>query len=254
VKEAIQFVAKTLWRWDIVAICSPLLYGFGVGAMYGDDYVIAAGLYLVSIVWLTAKAIVWEEIKGHSKRRGISILILILACLLFMASLEWVKHRFTNVRPSPTPPMSIFENVIPSPEQAKLEIFGLNYVPVGTNQTPYPFFNVMYANIGRLPSRGFLTNGILASTDHELTEDEREVQMTKAVTMSPSDLQSLYEGTVELEPGDPGIHFYSIPSHAGEVADILSAESESVAKGKRFFYIFTVMFYRDSSMPLTCML
>ncbi len=61
--------------------------------MYGDDYIVAASLYFVSIVWGIVKAIAWEDVKGHDSRKGISVLILLLGVGLFVGSLLWIRHR-----------------------------------------------------------------------------------------------------------------------------------------------------------------
>lgn len=104
VKTIIQFILAALWRWDVVGIGSTLLYGFGVGAMYGDDYIIAILFYFLGVVWLTAKFLVWEEIKLHPKRSGISIVIIILAVIILGLSLLWTRHRHDVYLAEHSPP------------------------------------------------------------------------------------------------------------------------------------------------------
>lgn len=95
VRETIQFFAKGLWRWEVVAIGSPLIYGFGVGAMYADDYVVGAVLYFLGIARLSAKFLTWEETKRHPQRMSVYLLVIIFAIGLFGGSLLWVTHRHT---------------------------------------------------------------------------------------------------------------------------------------------------------------
>jgi hypothetical protein len=87
--KALKFIGRILWRWDVVGIGATLMFGFGVSAMYADDYRIAIALYLLSIGWLAAKALAWEETVAHHQRAGVSILIF----LLILGSLVWVRHR-----------------------------------------------------------------------------------------------------------------------------------------------------------------
>ena len=61
--------------------------------MYGEQYILAACLYFISIVWLAAKLLVWEETKTHDKRLGISIVTILLATLVFGLSIVWVWSR-----------------------------------------------------------------------------------------------------------------------------------------------------------------
>jgi len=93
VTHAVQFLLQALWRWEAVGIGSTLLYGFGVAAMYGDDYIVADCLYFLGIVWLTTRVLAWEETKGHPQRRGVSVLILLCAVLAFGGSHLWIQHR-----------------------------------------------------------------------------------------------------------------------------------------------------------------
>lgn len=93
-----RWISKALWRWDVVAVGFALTFGTGVAAMYGDDYTIAALLFFFSWCWLTARALAWEEVRGHEHRRGISILILCFGAAAFFASLLWIGHRYEHVR------------------------------------------------------------------------------------------------------------------------------------------------------------
>jgi hypothetical protein len=93
-ESIVQFFVKAFWRWDVVGIGSTLLYGFGVGAMYGNDYLVAAALYFLGVTWLTSKLLAWEETRVHPQKNGISVVILILAAAIFTSSLFWIRHTW----------------------------------------------------------------------------------------------------------------------------------------------------------------
>ena len=40
---------QQLWKWEVVAVGTTLLYSLGVSGMYGDDYTIARCFYLFSV-------------------------------------------------------------------------------------------------------------------------------------------------------------------------------------------------------------
>jgi hypothetical protein len=56
-KAGLHWCASNLWLWPAVLVTSPLLYGMGVGAMYGQQPIIAAFLYFLAIGLILAKAI-----------------------------------------------------------------------------------------------------------------------------------------------------------------------------------------------------
>lgn len=92
-RQVINFIASALWRWDVTGIGSTLLYGFGVGAMYGDDYIVAGMLYVAGTAWLTARILAWEETRTHPQRELVSGGILIVAMLALGGSGFWIRHR-----------------------------------------------------------------------------------------------------------------------------------------------------------------
>jgi len=91
-KDGFRWVALLFWRWNVVGVGSALLYGFGVGAMYGKQYHIAFCLYLVAVVWLAVKMLTWEEARRHRAKWVISISITVLAGLMLVLSTEWIGH------------------------------------------------------------------------------------------------------------------------------------------------------------------
>jgi hypothetical protein len=90
---AFGWLGSQFWRWEVVAIMAPSIYGAGIGALYGDDYIVAATLFFAGIAWITAKVLSWEETRAQPNRRGISILILLFGVAGFGASAFWISHR-----------------------------------------------------------------------------------------------------------------------------------------------------------------
>lgn len=233
-KQSIQFVAEFLWRWDVVAAGSLLLYGLGASAMYGDDYIVAAVLYLVAVVWLTAKVLTREGIKNHPERRGISVVIIIFAASVFGGSLFWIQHRnrIHLAERQEQPPKN--EVAIATNEQAPAERSDAGAsVPGTVDGKPLPSFlqpppppvdvspsklsfkdqigvtsveqTILVANqgIGRLPR--FLS--IQASGDFSQTNDCPSELMAGdscniAVTFTPTKAGFVY-GSVEITLKDP---------------------------------------------------
>ncbi len=89
-KAGLHWCASNLWLWPAVLVTSPLLYGLGVGAMYGQQPIIAGFLYLLAIGLILAKAI--TETRTHEKRIGVIVVILCLGTMLFATSLFWIQH------------------------------------------------------------------------------------------------------------------------------------------------------------------
>ena len=90
---AINFCFTKLWDWPVVIFGSPIIYGLGAGALFGDEYILTGSLFFVSLAWLTAKVVSWEEVRSHENRRYISALILLGGAFLFALSLIWIRTR-----------------------------------------------------------------------------------------------------------------------------------------------------------------
>lgn len=89
----IRFVWHLLWSWPVVSVGSAVIYGFGVNAMYGDDFVVARASYFVALAWLAAKVLAWKEIRGQESRTAIRALVSAVAVAVFVLSLLLVRHR-----------------------------------------------------------------------------------------------------------------------------------------------------------------
>lgn len=65
--KTVNWIFSKLWDWSVVAVGAPVIYGFGVNALFGDEYIVASILFFVAVLWVTAKSLVWEEIRGMKR-------------------------------------------------------------------------------------------------------------------------------------------------------------------------------------------
>jgi hypothetical protein len=94
--RAVNWIRKKLWQWEVAGTGATTSCGIGVAAMYEGQFIVAACLYFLSVIWLTAKTITWEETKSHEQRKGISILILVMGMGFFAGSLLWIRERYEH--------------------------------------------------------------------------------------------------------------------------------------------------------------
>jgi hypothetical protein len=92
----IGWITRKIWSWPVVGIVAVACFGAGVNAMYSTGCIAAAVLYFVAIVLVTVKAITWEETKNHQNRKGISIVVVIFATLVFAGLLTWARYTCMN--------------------------------------------------------------------------------------------------------------------------------------------------------------
>lgn len=105
----LSWMLGKFWTWKVLPWVAVLLYGLGVTAMYGNDFIIAAMLYFVAVVLITARLYSEREVKENPHKGGIRIAALTLAALLLGVSLLWIKHRGSQntslaTTQAPTPP------------------------------------------------------------------------------------------------------------------------------------------------------
>jgi hypothetical protein len=122
---AALFIFGHLWSWWVVVPLGLFLLAVGVNAMYSNDYIVAAMLFLVAIVTLTAKSLSSKETREHENRAAISVLVVLLAAVLFCLSLVWNRHvhgtmgsRFSPVQttqPAPSASPSDWLAKLPTP-------------------------------------------------------------------------------------------------------------------------------------------
>jgi len=72
--NAIIFVAGWFWRWEVVSTVAVAVFiAGGISAIYGDDFILATCLFFAAIVWITAKAVSWSEVREHKDRIWVSL-------------------------------------------------------------------------------------------------------------------------------------------------------------------------------------
>lgn len=88
-------VWRILWRWEVIGVVAPALYGFGVAAMYGDNYRIAIALYFIAVILLMTKILSWEEIRKQVRSKKVLMVILVAAmgAASLWVSLKWIQLR-----------------------------------------------------------------------------------------------------------------------------------------------------------------
>jgi hypothetical protein len=100
------FFLGLLWRWEVVSAGAiAVFFAGGLSAVYGDDFILATCLFFLAVVWVTAKAISWSEVKGHKDRVWVSLFIIILAVVALGGSLKWIQGRAAAeaAKPHPAP-------------------------------------------------------------------------------------------------------------------------------------------------------
>jgi hypothetical protein len=124
--DAIIFVAGWFWRWEVVSTGAVAVFiAGGISAIYGDDFILATCLFFAAIVWITAKAVSWSEVRGHKDRIWVSIVIVVLAVLCLWGSMKWIQQRAELVARKTQAPEQIANppagNASPPPQQSNNE-------------------------------------------------------------------------------------------------------------------------------------
>ena len=92
--------------------------------MYGDDFALAACLFSLATVWITAKAVSWSEIREHKDRVWISIIVVVIALGCLWGSMKWIQTRAEEVSKKNEPAQPHTENPRagnPQPQEAHNE-------------------------------------------------------------------------------------------------------------------------------------
>lgn len=132
IRETAKFLGDKVWRWEVVGWGAAVIYGLGAAALFGDEYLLARILFFAALAWMTAKAVSWEEIRGHEYKRLLSIVILIAGVALYGLSEFWIHVRKSSVERSaehiaprhepaavlPKPPEPISEQPKTEPEHS----------------------------------------------------------------------------------------------------------------------------------------
>jgi len=67
-QESARWIGGKFFSWPGTITGALLLYSTGIGSLYGDQYITAGLLILASVVWLTSRAILWDEVEAHQNR------------------------------------------------------------------------------------------------------------------------------------------------------------------------------------------
>jgi hypothetical protein len=124
--NAIIFVAGWFWRWEVVSTVAVAVFiAGGISAIYGDDFILATCLFFAAIVWITAKAVSWSEVREHKDRIWVSLVIVLLALVCFWGSMKWIQQRAELVARKTQAPEQIASllagGASPPPQQANNE-------------------------------------------------------------------------------------------------------------------------------------
>lgn len=90
------WVLQKLWSWPVVGAGASVVYGLGAAALFGDEYIAAAVLFCLGVIWVAAKTLAWEETAKHARRGTVSTIIIILAAAAIGGSLSWVWYRHSS--------------------------------------------------------------------------------------------------------------------------------------------------------------
>jgi hypothetical protein len=116
--RSLLWCVSLLWGWVVVGVGAPLVYAAGVGALFGDEYLIAGAFFFVSMAWLTSKAIFWEEARKQPDKNIISAMFLIAGGVCFALSLFWIVHRKHSME-HPSEPQSKAAPLVPPKTESK---------------------------------------------------------------------------------------------------------------------------------------
>lgn len=93
VLDAIGWLLAQMWSWPVTGVMTPLIYGAGLAALFGDEYVIASVLCCLAVLWVTLKTVFWEETADQEHRIFVQSTIGIVGLLFCVLSVWWIQHR-----------------------------------------------------------------------------------------------------------------------------------------------------------------
>jgi len=88
----VVFFASKCWGWVPLSTIAVFLLALGISAMYGTQYILAAGFYFVGIALLTARLA--ADAKSHARKGGVIFVVVSAGALIFSGSLWLVKHTY----------------------------------------------------------------------------------------------------------------------------------------------------------------
>ncbi|MGC1421593.1 MAG: hypothetical protein WA354_13290 [Terracidiphilus sp.] len=83
----LRFVATVLWRWPVIVFLAGIIAAIGLGALYGDDYIVARFCFFVAVAWVTARGVTDAEVKGHDYKKAIAVMVIVAGILVFGSSI-----------------------------------------------------------------------------------------------------------------------------------------------------------------------
>lgn len=121
--NATTWLLGKVWTWPVVGMGATALYGAGLTALFGDEYVAASVLCVLAILWLTLKAIFWEETTDHEHPGLVRCGIVVLGLVVAAPTLMWVRyqseHNADHPALSPRAPPSTGPASVPAPSSTK---------------------------------------------------------------------------------------------------------------------------------------
>jgi hypothetical protein len=134
---SIRWVGQKLWLWPVVGISVPILFGAGVTAMFSNAYIATAALYAAATVLLAARVVTWQETRSHANRRGIRVLVFLLAIVILATSFfwDWQTHTGIMTRLSSETNRSRYQvQLLPEfPTKDQVEVKVQKSIPKGTS-------------------------------------------------------------------------------------------------------------------------
>ena len=112
-QESARWIGGKFFSWPGTITGALLLYSTGIGSLYGDQYITAGLLILASVVWLTSRAILWDEVEAHQNRGYIrtgialiAIFVLLFSCYLIAQRKESIDRQEVSVPSIQSPGLS----------------------------------------------------------------------------------------------------------------------------------------------------
>ena len=188
--------------------------------------------WLLIVAWPAAAIAVWALAKSLYSARSEVKLFTALGSLLAGAALLYVNSFLKPV------------TLLPSSEQARLEIRSIGAVP--TSRFGSPALNVHFYNAGKFPA----TN---VGHYYNLASANRILAMKEVTDIQDRMLASVKPGLPHdnIDPGPQGDSSFTIPEQPGEfrTINLLTMDFNHVLDGSRLMYVMFAFSFRDRTMP-----
>ncbi len=91
----VRYLFDKFWRWPVISGIAVCAYGYGVSAMFGDQYFVASSLYVGA--WVLLAAWIVGQCKTDGRKLVTIIFVALLAAGAIALSLWWVKHTHEQI-------------------------------------------------------------------------------------------------------------------------------------------------------------